>query len=1298
MRRWWIGAGGLLIVTNVAFGAPAAPSAPPEPTPTGAPMAPVATVAVVSPFTLIEGQEVAPTLALRDLSRQVFGYNHDGGRILGADPEGLAVLDVRGQPRSRLACPQSEGTAPVDVSPGRDGVGVAALFANGRACVWDTASQALLSASGRAISAMALVDRDTIVYGYADGKLEGRNPRTGARRWTRNPDLGPIVHLRMHASSQLVAASTGTNGVAVVDTRSGRLVRGIRGAAAFAAAFDPMSDRMAVGRAGGRVELWNTKTWQSKEKLQFAAGQVIDVDFSPDGTQVAAATFTGEGAARVVTLEVWDFRVGELVFRETAPAGPGPTRTRFDAIGERLLAGNGPGATSIVAESGAGASRMWSRPGERQIPRVLPNDEPPRHRSLEDDVVLPALTTVAAEQTVAGTVAIAPDGARMLVRRAEPPVGSLERGHDRPAPVPAPDGTAPATPETLAIVDLLGQAVPLAGSADASAPFVFSPDGARVGAVVRDALQLWDTGTGALLGRVVLAGPRAAALLVDRVGIVTVEGKVYVGTLERMRAVPGVTSATAVALDPLHADRVAVGTSDGGVRILDVRKGVPIGQWGIHAGGVSALAFSADGRFLATAGPRAALDSPGQRSARIASPEGAAVTVLAALPDDVTEPWTAVVDTLPARLAFTADGAGVLAVSSRGIDLIRREVGTVLALSAPAVDAALSTGGLRWVDTLGAVRRVAIGAEALRSVPRGLPFATSADGRFSVTADGDRVSVWNDRSGRLLRELPATGEPAVRCVFDDSGDRVAVLYADRSIEVYEVESGEMLRNLPGPPTESGDWARFSEDGAVLWTFGGPREVVGWDIATGTARERRGVPGEGPIRGDESRALSRFVRLDDASGLEAWLDTYATSPVRLSLPTAGFRPVAVSAGGEIVAVVQEGGIARLSAATLRQVGPLLRVEGAEPGRAAAFSPDGAWLAVAYPTGLVRIWDLARNAVVASLGADARQLGRGPAHPVASLAFDAANELVLARDATGFPRLFEWRLSAEAPQAGLGAGPVLPSTDISALAVSRDGRWLYSAHGDAMARRWNLVTGEQDALYWGHAARITTLVVAAGGNRLVTGSEDGTVRAWEASTAIEKLAVNAFGDAVRRLAASADGWRFAALGDGGVLRTWDGGVGRALRRWRLPAGELPDLDLGPAGERLGVAFGGGDGATAWVLDPATGAVVPSRSSPLSREEPPTAGQRGNPAAVAIVRALAAGLSPTTAEAVTPDGATLVTAGTDGRIRLWDVASASLEGTLTALLDGSWVVDRPDGTRSGSQSLRDGTASLIYRASPK
>ncbi|MFN7145306.1 MAG: WD40 repeat domain-containing protein, partial [Myxococcota bacterium] len=725
------------------------------------------------------------------------------------------------------------------------------------------------------------------------------------------------------------------------------------------------------------------------------------------------------------------------------------------------------------------------------------------------------------------------------------------------------------------------------------------------------------------------------ALLGGRLAVATDTSKLYAGTLERMRAVPDAADVTAVALDPFHADRVAVGASDGAVRVLD-GKGATLGAWGVHAGAVAALAFSPDGRLLASAAPR-----PGAAGARL--------VVLGTDPDAAADPWSAVLDALPARLAFDAGGTRVLAVSSTTV-AVSTPAGLVLDMSVNAAGAGITPDGVRWIDAGGAVRRALPAAAPLPEVPRGGLFARSDDGRFSVTVDGDRVSVWDDRKGRLLRDLPATGQPVRRAVFDDTGDRLAVLGADGAVEVYEVATGEALRNLSGPPVAGGaftadPWLRFADDGALLWAFAGPRTVIAWEIATGKERERVEIPGAGALALDPDAARGRFVRFVDAAG-DVWLDTHAASPKRLTLAADGFRPLAVAPSGKWLLVAQDGGLARLDAATLRRVGPALAHAGDTPGVAGAVSPDGAWIVASYTSGLLRVWEVERGQVATSLGADARLLNRGAAKPVASVAFDDAGEIVTARDATGYPRMWEWRLSTEAAAMGVGAGPVLPSDTVHALAVSPDGKTLYSAHGDWNARAWDLATGAQTNFFWAHAGPVTTLSVA--GSRLLTGSEDGTLRGWDVDTAIEKVAMNSFGDPVRHLAATPDGWRAAALGDGGVVRVYDTARGKGLRRWAV-AGEAPVALSFPDPNTLYVTTTSG---AAWALDPATGAVTPTAPPAAPPPEAP---------AVVTARAAAAALSPVVAEARTPDGRTLVTAGRDGRIRLWDLETGALRATL-------------------------------------
>lgn len=1210
------------------------------------------------PFTLLEGVEVGRSLPLRDLRAHAFAYTEDGTGILAIDEEGGALLNEEGTVRSRFVC---GGAPPTSIAGAPDDTVVAAVHADGRACVW-TRAGTLLGALGRDVGVALPVHDALVALGYEDGHIEGRDPRMGGRRWVRNPDLGAIRQLRAERKGPRIVSASAL-GAAVIDTRNGRLVRALRGRPAYSAAFSPDGLRLLVGRADGRVEEWDTQYWQLRRTERFTAGEVVDVDMSEDGTQIAVALRVGTGADTRVLLEVFDRTRDELVFREDAPPGDGPARVRFDLTGDRLVAGNGPTAT-----------RVWRRPGARQIPRPAPSDEPPHQRPLGGTVALPALTVPPPTRSFPGLTVLSEDGAYAVLRGIEAPLPPSVAPVAPGEPAPTPDSPRTLAPGALEVVATSGGAVvALAGSDTHTEILTLTPDGAILVGRKDDRVITWDTRTGAQVSRASVTGVQRAAALGTRIALTTDKGQVYVGTADRLRPLPGATGATTVAFDPAHADRLGLGQSDGSVRIVDVRTGARLASWGVHAGPVTALSFSRSGQLLATAGPR-----PGGA--------GGQLVVLGTDPDDTRPPWSAVLDEGVERLTFSPTGESVLAELEHGAVVSTRR-GLTLELPDQVTAAALASDGVGWAGPDGTLRIAR--AEGPRPVlPAGQLFARSNDGRHAVTVDIDRASVWDDHAGRLLRELPATGASIVRCAFDPGGGLLAILYANGSLEVYDVLTGDPVRNVPGPPADAPSWIRFSDDGKALWVFSGAGEVTAWNLESGEAAERVALSLPGAPGLDPTYGRGRFVRFTSGSAA-VWLDTNRTSAARLIPEGERGRPIAADPRGNWIAFARDAGVTRLRPEGEAPVGPVLRTDD-PPLAIGALSPDARVLAVAHQSGLVRVWDIPTGREVVALGTDARPLGRGAPRPVSTLEFTPEGDVVIARDADGFPRMYEWRLATESPTFGLGAGPVLPSREITALAVSPDGRTLYSGHVDANTRAWDLRTGAQTGFLWGHAAAVTSVQVVAGGTRVVTGSVDGTARVWNPMTSTDDVAFNTFGDPVRMVGASTDGWRVAALGDGGVLRTWDAARGKALRRWALNGSPAASFFLGPTGEAVAVTLAD---AAHWTLDLATGATRPSAGTGPLPGAPPAP----RPEELAA-RKRSEALAPTVAAVRSPDGSTLVLAGADGWIRLWDLASGALRGRMMALTDGSWVVDRADGSRYASESLRDGSSPRLYRPPPR
>jgi WD40 repeat protein len=273
--------------------------------------------------------------------------------------------------------------------------------------------------------------------------------------------------------------------------------------------------------------------------------------------------------------------------------------------------------------------------------------------------------------------------------------------------------------------------------------------------------------------------------------------------------------------------RVSVAVSPDGTRLASLRPGQGVGVWEVTAerkaleleqvSGLSAVAWSADGRWIAAGGADTAIRlwdaTTGRRHALL---EGSALPVTA--------------------LAF-APGAPVLASASGiGCDvwLWDAERGTPRLLIPDAVDGCsveaiafqpqgelLAVGGIDWLATGGSdgavhvwdvLRRARL--LTLTGGARGLAF--HPNGRLLAAASLVRkVRVWDARTGRLVREL-AGHDDTVNCVAYSPDGRYLVSAADDyTVRLWDADSG-----APLGVTELDTHVKaicFSPDGRSLFT-------------------------------------------------------------------------------------------------------------------------------------------------------------------------------------------------------------------------------------------------------------------------------------------------------------------------------------------------------------------------------------------------------------------------------------------------------------------------------------------------
>jgi WD40 repeat protein len=304
---------------------------------------------------------------------------------------------------------------------------------------------------------------------------------------------------------------------------------------------------------------------------------------------------------------------------------------------------------------------------------------------------------------------------------------------------------------------------------------------------------------------------------------------------------------------------------------------------------------------------------------------------------------------------------------------------------------------------------------------------------------------------------------------------------------------------------------------------------------------------------------------------------------------------------------------------------------------AMAPGGDAIATTGGDGAVRLW---------SADGAARVLGRQPSP--GDIAFSPDGARVAAIDGSGGVVVYEVS----------GAVRTLPGHGAAASVVvfSRDGRWVASGGGDGAVRLWSVATGAAWTLR-GHGGAIQALIA---GDPLVSGDRDGAVRVWALP-----------GDDVHR-----DGIhrgtvrRLASDGAGGVL---SGGADGAVHR--LTAGGAEMLGALP-GSIEGLA--GWPGGAAYADD--VGRVVIVSGAARRRVE--------HPGGVAWLAASA-------------DGARVATAGNDGAIGIWDVASGGvrwLRGASPLVHvalgpDGAVIAGSEDGAVT-RRDLATGASQVIAR----
>ena len=409
-------------------------------------------------------------------------------------------------------------------------------------------------------------------------------------------------------------------------------------------------------------------------------------------------------------------------------------------------------------------------------------------------------------------------------------------------------------------------------------------------------------------------------------------------------------------------------------------------------------------------------------------------------------------------------------------------------------------------------------------------------------------------------------------------------------------------------------------------------------------------------------------------------------------------LAFTGGGKTLEVAGPAsvGVWDLASRTMITAQPL---GGIVSSRSVAFSPDGSTLATGDSDGNVRLWDVAtQQEIGAPMSSGLR--------PVEAVAFSPGGKTLAAASSDGTAQLWDVTTQQE-------TGTTIPASSVAigALAFSPDGKSLATGDDDGNVRLWDVATQSQVGSTMATGAQVAALSFSAGGTTLATAESNGDTELWSFATqqqtgaalaapgggSVSALAFSPGAPGTSAPATGAPGPGVLATGGGnGTIELWDpAGFHQSSAPTATGTPESPAAG-GPAaavlsqpGDVLAVSNSRG---TVRLWDALTGrpAGQPIASHhavtglALSRDGKvlAVAGHGLQLWSTATGQRIGDPLPPADAAgpvAVSPDGTLVAAIGTDGKARLWDVATQRETGTAVSAGPGAGlgaVAFSPDG----------------------
>ena len=307
----------------------------------------------------------------------------------------------------------------------------------------------------------------------------------------------------------------------------------------------------------------------------------------------------------------------------------------------------------------------------------------------------------------------------------------------------------------------------------------------------------------------------------------------------------------------------------------------------------------------------------------------------------------------------------------------------------------------------------------------GTPSALSADGKRAAQIGYDRVSIWDTGTGKQVckveRRIPSSEHGAALSadgkIMAIGGVGERVKKEPVTVLVWDVDADKELKKFTVPQNES-SMVAISADGKTVATWGSHYDP----------------DAKAP---DPEQNPSRFVHFWDV----------ATGKELAKFKSGGYMPgaVAFSPDGSVAAVANNN--SSIDLVTPNGASKHLLLGRARTGRWLAFSPDGATVAATAEDGAVQRWKVLDGSRLSTTEAPV------PGLYSPRVRLTSADKGVAWATKNSATMVWELPSGKLVSPAGGHTGPV------RGVAISADGKSVFTSADDGQSLQWDLATGKQ-----------------------------------------------------------------------------------------------------------------------------------------------------------------------------------------------------------------------------------------------